>query len=633
MDPGAFVMGSPLPGIRPHLVASTLLLSAGFCLLLASCAPARVVTRAGESWPCIAESRAHPAKGSGPVLFWMASASVDRWIATVDRVGQRAGLFAAGSSVRTRARQDAEAGLKKMGVTGVRWLDASRPWHITWQPAAAMATPQSDAKEGKYVAIVVPTQGIGELEDALGETIKGDHPRAPGFEIKMGDKHGWLSHLNHYTALLTMSADHHGRAAPVARCLHDRRPAALLHMGVAVADMARLHPDWFDKGLSKARKELSGPPGIGGYMEEWLDELRALVNETLAVEAELVADDERASLVGSWRAVSGSKLAQRFARLNDAPPNPLVRLLPAGSYFATASVMDPKRDLETARKSVTALLDMLKLPAGQRGRLLGDLDTLLELSGEHSAAALHRSGKLVVAGEVIWTSKDAPRQLRTMARLSLDLLVTVFQMGKRKALAAPAKRPSTLNAVDAMLATALSSGWSGLFQELVRRSAKWPVRLGLESVQRKGLQCNVLAGRIDWARIRRALPMAAIARSFLGDDLGLGMCATDRVGMLLLSPQVLDAADRIAAGKGQGFAGTAHYRKAVAGPGRPPQWFALLDPAPLMELAGQLMEELPAWPKGKALTAACRYGKERMRCRLDVPMAVADMAAPFTGGS
>ena len=90
-------------------------------------------------------------------------------------------------------------------------------------------------------------------------------------------------------------------------------------------------------------------------------------------------------------------------------------------------------------------------------------------------------------------------------------------------------------------------------------------------------------------------------------------------------------ARRIAAGKGGGLTETTLYREAMAG--RPSsQWFALLNPGYLLDLARKVFDTLPRWPANAAIVSSCSFDADAARCRLDLPLAIADMVAPLTGG-
>ncbi len=597
-------------------------------LTLAACAPAQVVTRAGAPWPCVVQSQDGTQQGNAPMLGWVTSASIDRWIATIDRVGQRAGIFAAGSSVRGRAQEDAITGLAMIGVNGVRWIAPTRPWHATWQPAPATNS-AAPVHQSAHVAFVVPTQGVGPLESALGKSIQGKHPDAPGVIVMLGKRKAWLSYVNHYTALLTFTPTHHQRTLAAAQCLHTRRPKALFKLGVAVAELARRHPEWFAEALKGVRKELKGASAVGGLAGDWFEQLRDLVAETEAVEVELLADKQNATLAGIWRATPRSELAARFARMAEAPPNPLIRRLPANSYAATGSVMDDRREMESGRKTLAKVLGLLKVRLTFQERILADLEAIIALSGRHSAAAIHPAKRLAIATQVLWTSSDAKRQLQLSSRMVLDLMIHVFRAARSSRQALVMGGPKARAETDTLLAVATSQGWAGLFAKLVQRSTLWPVRLGLDNVQRKGLECDVLNGHIDWARIRRKLPMAGAARAFLGDHIGVGLCTSDGLGMMIFNPDVIGEASRAASGKGDGFAGTALYKKAAVDRGQPAQWFTLIDPALVVGMARRLLDQLPAWPEGQPVVASCRYGAQSIRCRLDAPLALTEMVAPF----
>lgn len=603
-------------------------------LVMVACAPARVVTRGGEPWGCVEDAqRLARSSGSAPVLGWLSSAPLTRWIEVIDRIGQRSGAFAAGSSVRTRAEQDLVAGLAKVGIEGVDWLDPGRPLHMTWQPPKGGSAPtvaRAD-EDHRHVTLIVPSQGAGKVEDAARKATVGRHPSAPGIVIRLEDKQAWISHLNHYTQLLTMTAAQHRVAAPAARCLHSRRPRALLTAGVAVAELMRQRPGWVDEALSAAREETKGSEKAANFVDDWLAELREMVASTEAIEMTAQVDERRATLGATVRALPESALARRFATAGAMPANPLLRLLPAESYFATASTWESSSDSADTAKYMNMMLELLQVSPEQRTAILADLEALLLLSEPHSAAALHPAQGLALSADALWTSKDGHAQLQAARKFSLGLLVLVLRAGKKEAQAKAMAPAGAAAETDNILALAQSQGWSGLFRELATRSATWPVRLAVSAVQKGDLRCDTLSGRLDWKALGKALPAAGMARTLVGERVGFGLCSTSKMGMFVLHADPLAEATRVAAGKGDGLAGTALYKQALAGRATP-QWFALLNPTFLVETARQVFDSLPPWPKGEAIVSSCHFEHSAARCRLDLPLAIADMVAPMLGG-
>ena len=597
---------------------------------MAACAPARVVTRDGEPWGCVADAqRLAQAGDSAPVVGWISSASLTRWIEVVDRIGQRAGVFAAGSSVQTRAQQDLVAALAKVGIEGSDWLDPTRPWHLIWQPGGngkGLVT-----ADHEFTTLLVPSQGADQVEAAAKKAIVGRHPSAPGVVIRLEDKKAWLSHLNHYTQLLTMRAAQHGAAAATATCLHDRRPRALLTAGVTVAELVRQRPGWVEEALSVARKEAGKPQKAASFVDQWMADLRELVMATEAVEMSADVDDKRGSLGLVVRVVADSKLARSFAAAGQLPPNPLLALLPAQSYLATASAWESEDDWDETRKSVNLLLDLAEVPAANRGVLLEQLKAMLQFGEPHSAAALFPAGGLAMAADLLWSSQNGHQQVNAIGKFGLEVVVQLLLAAKREAAAKGNVQQEASAEVDAMLALARDKGWAGLFGELATRSATWPVRLSVATLQEGDLRCDVLQGKLDWLALKRALPVADVAHSLVGEALGLAICATSKVGMVVLHAKPLVEARRIAAGKGGGLTETTLYREAMAG--RPSsQWFALLNPGYLLDLARKVFDTLPRWPANAAIVSSCSFDADAARCRLDLPLAIADMVAPLTGG-
>lgn len=608
------------------------LTSLTMALCFAACAPARVVTRDAEPWGCVADAQRMARSGeSAPVVAWLSSASLERWIAAVDRIGQRAGVFAIGSSVRTRAQQDLVDALGKLGVHGVDWLDPTRPLHLIWQPVGEGKGGGAAQKDTRYLTLLVPSQGADRVESAAKKATIGRHPSAPGVVLRLEDEQAWLSHLNHYTQLLTMRAEQHGVAAAAANCLHNRRPEAMLTVGVAVAEIMRQRPGQVEEALSRARKEAGKRNTTAGFFDDWLDELRELVSATEAVEMSVSVDEQRGNLGMVLRPVADSSMARRLAATGQLPPNPLPARLPARSYLATASGWQGEDDAARSRKSMNMVLELMKVPEADRSVLLSAWQAMFQFSEPHSAAALFPAGQLAMAADALWSSKDGHAQLDAIARFGLEVAVQLLKASKREALAKGKTPEQVAGELDPLLTLARGSGWAGLFGELTRRSATWPVQLSSKSTTKDGLRCHVLDGRLDWVAIKRAMPAADMARAMLGDNLGVALCATKELGMFLLHPEPLTEARRVAGGTGGGLTETPLYRDAMKG--RPnAQWFTLLDPGFLMDLARQVFDSLPKWPAGAAIVSTCSFDATAARCRLDLPLAIADMLAPLLGG-
>lgn len=615
-------------------------LSSTLCAALAlasGCATAPLTMRQGDAWTCVQQARATARRTRDAherqVVGWLSVASPDRWIAVIDRLGQEAGAFAPGSSVRSRVLEDVVGFFSKLGIKGVDWLDTARPIHVLAQrlpraqdaheaPASGQKGQEpSPTEQLQGMALVVPTRGDEAVALAVKDALKGT-TRSGAQILKVGEEQILLARLHAFTGLLALDERRLALAREAGRCVQELRPRRLLEGGVAVSDLLRAQPELLDSALAEARDKVPSGKGMSDWVQEWLEDITADLHQTDAVQFSADAVGPRLEFGLGVRPIADSALARRFDTARKQGPNPLVPLLPTETWLAVAGTWEPNSELDKIRKTLNKVAEVTRLPAPISRKLGETATTVSALSGGHSAAAMYRDGVLRFGLQWIYDSRDAPKEMSALTDLLLDVLIWGAETGAEEARNKGTADPR--QAADAARLTGLArtQGWLGLAGELAARSASWPVQLKVSSLAEGELRCHGLDGRIDWQAGQRSLPWLRFAQGVVGDRFTLALCTTRTLGMGFFGPGAYAQARRVVSGKGQGLAQTALYKNAFSDTASRASWLFLLDPSPLMDMARVVLSRLPDWPRDQAVTAWCGVDERGQQCSVALPSAV-----------
>jgi len=610
--------------IAPHRLARRALVTSALttlAMLATGCGSAApIVSRDGNAWQCGQQLRKLPK--SDALLGWVSISSVDRWIAAVDRIGQRARQFAPGSSVRDMALSTAEAQLAAMGVKDLSWLDLMRPIHLLIQ---------ADAKNPVFgVSAVVPVTDHGKVIEATTK-LRTDF-KADGHDLVLdlakaggkgtGRKPLWIRWLDHGTALAALNPDRIAAATTLAKCVETRQPRELLHVGVAVADLLSRHKPEF----SALRYKLLGLAKMTGQNDAmlayWSERIEHVLTETDAAMVMASAGKDDVSVGVSLHAKPQSELGTTWTRQAKIGPNPLAHTLPADAYLAVTQSYDAmasKHELEVMMKFYVAAM---KVPEAEADQFRADLTEMLSLMGLHSAVAMYRDGRFPLGTYGVLQAKKPAKLLKVFGRVVLtSLRLTLKQM--RTKLPSSAKTQSLMNTVEG----AIGLGWGGMIQRLISKSQAWPVHFSHTQQAPKGMTCQVLRMTPDAATLANAPQRARMFIMFVPKSLDLAVCTGDDKLHVAMGPGALRRIGTAATGGGKSVADTAWYRTASQLGGKTAQMTIAVQPAPLVQIAQAFMPNLPEWPKGAAVSTACAYAPAQLRCDLRVPVVIADFVA------
>ncbi len=592
-------------------------------LLLSACGQGPIVSRPGDAWECGAPLRKQPK--ADRLLGWVSISSVDRWIAAVDRIGQRAGQFAPGSSVRATFMTLAQERLQPMGVRDLKWLDMTRPVH---------ALLQSDPKNPVFGAsVVVPVKDQGDFSDAT-KRLHTDY-KADGHDLvldlkKANDKGRgrapmWVDWIDHATALVSPSPDRKARALQLAKCVETRQPRELLHVGVAVSDLAAR----YERQIKALQSKLAALSSVSGrnpaVMAYWVETLGTLLTETDAAILMASAGQEDVSVGLAFAARPGTQLAKGWARQSKLGPNPLARELPSSAWMAVAQTYDPRTNARDLARAVKLYAAMFR--SGGAADFKAQIEELIKLIEPHSAFSMQREGRFPFGMYGVFGAKDPERALQLTGGMMLHAVrASITQMMTRAPFAksAAAKGDEILKVVD--------GGWGGMVDLLVQKSATWKARFSYHDKPAGALRCRTLRITPDPAAMGQLPGRLRMARAFLPNKLDLSVCTGEGGIRFAMGPDAVRRVTQSAGGNATSAASQPWFKRASTLGGQRAHIVFGIQPDPLLQIARGILPNLPEWPKAAAVSTACRYQPRRMRCDLRVPLAVAEFVRAMRDG-
>jgi hypothetical protein len=625
--------------VRPLVPFVRSLLLAGILVLLAptvGCGHSKVSMRTAGALACIDQARKTPvvlpggAAAPARVIGWLSVASIDRWVKEIDRLGQRAGLFAPGSSYREHLRRRAAELVAPLGVQGVAWVDESRPHYLVMQEQGK-TTYKGRAVPPKVawvfgLSALLPTMGAESFDkavrkDALLAETSG-HARA----LKVTSKTVWIDPINHYTEVATVHTDRFALAAPAAKCLHNRTPVELLHAGVAVGDLYRHYRPQIelllDKGTSDMPKtDVAKNTGKALRMlTKWAGKH---LEQTDVVELTADANAHALKFGVSYRALPGTDAAARLAKLAAAKPNTLLNRLPAGSWWVSGQSHAGDSDASDLDGFFDMYVTMLGLSPDVIERLKKYTSDWTALLGGHTASALYVDGRFPFAYINIQQNKDPEAIVALLSNGFVDF-VAIAEQASRKARKFSGRKAKPFDSkVKALLDRLKSKDIGWLIDEVVKESQGGKVKLAYNEIKRDGVRCRVLSAEADMAKL--ATNRAAMrVIGFTGRKLQLSLCTTAKLLIVLMGPNTVQEAIRMAKGERGGFADNKAFKR-LSSQGTPPLTLMMLDPGPIVRMFGKMLPIPIHWPQDEALSMTCRAKSALFGCEFAVPLALIDI--------
>ncbi len=593
--------------------------------LLAGCGGhAPIVTRDGNAWQCGQQLRRTP--NADPLLGWVSISSLDRWIAAVDRIGQRAGQFAPGSSVRETALSTAEEKSVAMGIKNLRWLDMTRPIHALMQADASnpmfgfsLVLPVSDKDKATQAVAALRTDFKSEGHDLVLDLQKAD---ARG----TGRKPLWIKWLDHGTALAALNPERIAAADTLARCVETRQPRELLHVGVAVSDLMARHRQKFTamRGQLLALAKSTGQDDA--LFTYWSKRLEQVLGATDAAILLASAGEQDVSVGLSLFAKAGTELATGWSHQAKLTANPMASLLPDDAWLAMTQSYDPTVSAAEMKVMMQFYTAAMKVPAANAADFEALIKEMLSLIGPHSAVAMYRDGRFPLGVYGVMQAKDPKRLLVILGEVVLQSVkISVTRMLEKWP---PGSQTAGL---VSKVNEAINLGWSGMTDALIAKSQTWPVLVSHHKQALNKLRCQTLRMTPTPSALATMGGRMRAAAAFIPTKLDLSVCAGIDKLHIGFGPKALDRITAAAARTHRPLTKSRWFIDASQLGGKTAQTVFALNPGPLVAIAQALMPKLPAWPEGAALSMSCLYAPSSLRCDLRVPVVIADFFAAMRG--
>jgi len=602
------------------------------------CGHQKVAMRSGEALPCVDRARSQAIalpdgkSQKSRIIGWISVASVDRWVKEIDRIGQRAGMFAPGSSYREHLLRRGTEVAREIGLKDLSWLDQSRPTYLVAQEQgpAVFKGKQAPAEIAWIFGLtgILPTKGADLFDASLRPDVRAAAPdKGHKRQLKVANNRFYVDPLNHYTELVTLHPDRLALATPSARCLHTRTPSHLFIAGVAVGDLYRHYRPQIEKLMAEALSDL---PDTGAVREKTGAAIRKLagwagkyLEQTDVMDLTANADERRVTFGFSYRALPGTDAAARVKRMSASKPNQLMPRLPATAWWATgetyAGIYDPS-DFDAIFEMYAGMLD---LGDGTVARLRKFVRDWLALLGDHGASAMYIDGRFPFAYVNAVQSKDPEGLIKLMTDGLVDL-IKVAEEAQAKAAKLTGKPPKPVSPKAQELLDKLKTKDLGaLITELVQSTQTAMVRFTYEDKKAAGVRCRTLAANADMKQLS-ANRVARRVVAFTGTPLQFSLCTTAKQLIMLMGPDTFSEARRMVAGGGANLGGRKSYQRVVAGK-RPPLSLLMLDPRPQFKVFGRMLPVPIKWPEDDAISMTCSAKGERAGCSLDLPIAIIDV--------
>lgn len=510
------------------------------------------------------------------VVAWGGISSLTAVLDMVTAAGPQLGLPTADpASPKGGWWQQAETSAKTMGISNLSWLRRDQPIRFFLQ--------DEGGPPGVAAGVVLlPMTNQAAVLQALAGAQLGAEGHAAIFIPTDTDLHLYLDFLPDQLAV-TFETSRWQRAAPVASGpLGKAAVPGLFSAGISVANLAALRPKELQKLKEALRDPSSLPKSAQAGATQYAELARQIAEELDTFE--LVIGGDKTSLQVGFR-VRGrpnTAMAKSLQAGAGRSIEPLARLLPAKSYFAAASDVDPQPGLAQLATSFAVLDGALEIPKRQKAGVQKKVTALAQGLTGQAALGLYPDGDsavgllaLVGAKNPASFRKEAALLAGQLALLAMDKHAARTAEGRGK----PAKDPQKAK-FEALARKGLAKGsLKPLVDAIQPKAQQAGVNIAQVESNERGLACDALAISFDWAKLRGdSATDLAMGPAVLGKGLTLAACSSASFMLIAIGPSALDHARRVADNRPGGLAEQAGYRAALAHAVAQPSSLLILDP-------------------------------------------------------
>jgi hypothetical protein len=510
------------------------------------------------------------------VVAWGGISSLTAVLDMVTAAGPQLGLPPADpASPKGSWWQQAETSAKAMGISNLSWLRRDQPIRFFLQdeggpPAVAAGV------------VLLPMTSQAAVLQALAGAQVGAEGHAAIFIPTDTDLHLYLDFLPDQLAV-TFETSRWQRAAPVASGpLGKAAVPGLFSAGISVANLAALRP----KELQKLKDALRDPKGLPKSAQLGATQYSAVIKQ-IAEELdtfELVIGGDKTSLQVGFRVRGRPSTAMAKALQAGAGRSiePLARLLPAKSYFAAASDVDPQPGLAQLPASFAILDTALKIPKRQKVGVQKQFTALAQGLTGQVALGLYPDGDSALGLLTLVGAKDPAVFRREAARFAGQLVLLLMDIEAQKTAAFKdklVKNPEKAK-LEALARKGLAKGTLKPLVDAIQPKAQQAgVNIAQVESNERGLACDALVISFDWAKLRGdSAKDLSMGPAVLGKGLTFAACSTDKFVVLAIGPSALDHARRVADNRPGGLGEQPGYRAALAQAVAQPSSLMLVDP-------------------------------------------------------
>lgn len=531
--------------------------------------------------PALADPPAPPAAeaytGLAPsVVAWGGISSLTALLDMVTAAGPQLGLPPADpASPKGGWWQQAETSAKTLGISNLSWLRRDQPIRFFLQ--------DEGGPPGVAAGVVLlPMTNQAAVLQALAGAQLGAEGHAAIFIPTDTDLHLYLDFLPDQLAV-TFETSRWQRAAPVASGpLGKAAMPGLFSVGISVANLAALRPKELQK-LKEALRDPSRLPKSARAAATQYAELARQIAEELDT-FELVIGGDKTSLQIGFR-VRGrpnTAMAKALRAGEGRSVDELARLLPAKSYLAAVSHVDPQPGLAQLPASFAVLDGALEIPKRKKAGVQKQLTALAQGLTGQAAIGLYPDGDSALGMLTLVGAKDPLKFRQDAARFAGQLALLLMDKEAQKhgaSKAKPAKDPEKAK-LEALARKGLAKGTLKPLVDAIQPKAQQAgVNIAQVESNERGLACDALVIAFDWAKLRGdSAADLAMGPAVLGKGLTLAACSTARFVVIAIGPTALDHARRVADDRPGGLSEQPGYLAALAQAVAQPSSLMLLDP-------------------------------------------------------
>lgn len=496
------------------------------------------------------------------VVAWGGFSSLNSLFEMMAAAGPQLGLTTAedgppGAKLWTQAEKAA----KPMGITTLAWLRRDQPIRFFLQD-------EGGAPGIAAGVLLLPMTNQGDVLQAFGGAQLGAEGHAAVFSPPDMDLRLFLDFLPNQVAVTFETARWQRASAVAAGPLGNAPVPGLFSVGVGLANLVALRP----KELQKLKDAVNDPQKLPKKLQagsaSYATAFKQIVEELDTFELVLGGDKDSLQLGFRVRGRPNTALYRSLHAGDGRSVAELARLLPGTSYLAGASHMDPQPALAQLSANFAMLDTALKLPKGQKAKLLAQFTALAQGLTGQTALALYPDGDAALGMLALVGAKEPLSFRLAAARLAGQVaLLLMDQQAKKNAADKPKKAKDPEKAkLEAVARKGLAQGTlRPLIQAIQPKAEKAGVLIVQTESSAGGLACDAIAITIDWAKVDAASDAPSpIGPALLGKGLTLAACSTAQLAILAIGPGALDHARRVADNRPGGLAEQPGYRAALA---------------------------------------------------------------------